>query len=248
MKKIIFLFSSIVLCVFSVSAQFETAMQNANQLYEQNKFTEAYTIYKGLVDEGQHSYQLFYNLGSTYYQLDSVAPSIYYFEKAKQINGNDDDLEHNLSLAYGRQQDDIDKFPELFVVSFFKNLSGIFSSNFWLILSILTLWTAAALYYLKSSKKGFLFEKKRWLIPLFFGLFAFLMAYLNNYYNNSTQHAIVYHTLTEVHKSANTDSESIQTIHEGLKLVVLDEVDEWMKVKMTDNTVGWLKKAAVKKI
>jgi len=248
LKKIILLYSIVAFSVLSVSAQFETSMQNANQLYEQNKFPEAYTIYKGLVDEGQYSYQLFYNLGSTYYQLDSVAPSIYYFEKAKQINSSDDDLEHNLSLAYGRQQDDIDKFPELFVVSFFKKLSSIFSSNFWLILSVLSLWAAAALFYLKSSKTGFLFEKKRWSIPLVLGLFAFLMAYLNNYYNNSTQHAIVYHALTEVHKSANVDSESIQTIHEGLKLIVLDEVDEWLKVKMTDNTVGWLKKSAVKKI
>jgi len=223
-------------------------MQTANQLYEQNEFVDAYYIYKGLVNEGQYSYQLFYNLGSTYYQLDSVAPSIYYYEKAKQINNSDSDLEHNLSLAYGRQQDDIDKFPELFVVSFLKKISGIFSSNLWLILSLLTLWTAAILYYLKSSQSGWLFQNRRWLIPLVFGLFAFLMAYLNNYYNNSTQHAIVYDALTEVHKSANADSESIQTIHEGLKLIVLDEVDEWLKVKMTDNTVGWLKKSAVKKI
>ncbi len=247
-KKIILLYSCIVLSVLSVDAQFENEMQAANQLYKQNQFVEAYDIYNRLIREGHYSFQLFFNLASTYYQLDSVAPSIFYFEKAKQINKSDADLEHNLSLAYGRQQDDIDKFPELFVVSFLKKISGVFSSNLWLIISLVALWAAAILFYFKNQKKGFLFEKQRWLWLLAFGVFSFLMAYLNNYYNYSTDYAIVYKAQTDIYKSANIDSENVLTVHEGLKLTVLDEVDDWMKVKMSDNTVGWLKKSAVRKI
>lgn len=223
-------------------------MEKANLLYGQNKFIEAYNIYKPLMDEGHYSYQLFYNLGATYYQLDSVAPSIFCFEKAGQINKSDEDLAHNLSLAYGRQQDDIDKFPELFVVSFLKKLSGIFSTNLWLILSLLSLWGAAVLYYFKNAKKGFLFEGRRWQWLLGLGMVAFLMSYLNNYYNHSNEHAIVYKAQTQIYKSANADSENIITVNEGLKLTILDEVDEWMKIKMSDRTIGWLQKSSVKKL
>jgi len=223
-------------------------MQKANQLYEQNQFAQAYEIYKRLTDEGNYSYQLFYNLASTYYQLDSVAPSIYYFEKARLINKKDADLEHNLSLAYGRQQDDIDKFPELFVAAFLKKLSGIFTTNLWLILSLLSLWVAAALFYFKNTRKGFLFEGRRWIWLLGLGIFAFFMSYLNNHYNYGKKYAIVYQTPTDIYKSANVDSENITTVQEGLKLSILDEVDTWMKVKMSDNTVGWLKKSTVRKL
>jgi len=248
LKKIILLYFSILFCASSAIAQFESDMEKANQLYGQNKFIEAYSIYKRLIDEGHYSYQLFYNLGSTYYQLDSVAPSIFCFEKARQINKRDEDLTHNLSLAYGRQQDDVDKFPELFVVSFLKKLSGIFSTNLWLILSLLSLWGAAVLYYFKNTRKGFLFEGQRWIWSLSLGIFAFLMSYLNNYYNYSAEHAIVYKAQTAIYKSANIDSENIITVNEGLKLTILDEVDEWMKIKMSDNTIGWLQKSSVKKL
>jgi len=220
-------------------------MQKGNEQYASNKFAEALQSYQTLIKDDVTSFSLYYNLACTYFQLDSLAPSIYYFEKAKKLNPKDADLEHNLSLANGNQQDDIDKFPELFLATFFKNIANILSSNLWLILAALSLWFAAVHFYLKGSGKIILNENLH-IYSLVFGLTCFLMAYLNYSFNYNKKEAIVFNQTTTVYKSPNTDAENLIEIHEGLKVIVLDEVDQWYQIKMTDNTKGWLNKAAVK--
>ena len=225
---------------------FGETMQNGNELYANNQFAEALVSFNKLIEDEITSYSLYFNLGCTYFKLDSLAQSIYYLEKAKQLNPSDEDLNHNLSLAYGRQQDDIDKFPELFLVTFFKKMANILSSNLWLILSLLLLWFAVVHYYLKGSGKILLNIKNLYVYSLFLGLACFLMAYLNYTFNYTKQEAIVFSPTTIVYKNPNTEADNLIEIHEGLKVAILDEVDQWYQIKMTDNTIGWLNKSDIR--
>jgi len=241
---ILLLFSIGITVLFANS--FSQKMKKGNELYAKNNFTEALTVYKAIVLNDVTAYSLYYNLGCTYFQLDSLAQSIYYLEKAMQLNPKDEDVNHNLSLAYGNQQDDIDKFPELFMVSFLKKIANVISSNVWLILAALSLWFAAVYFYFKGKGKLLLNSKKLHFFTLIFGLFCFLMAYLNYHFNYNKQEAIVFSPSTIIYKSPNSEAENLIEIHEGLKVTVLDEVDQWYQIKMTDNTKGWLNKSAVK--
>lgn len=246
MKKLLNIFLILISNIVLFADGFDDAMQKGNKFYANNQFVEALLAYNGLIKNDVTSFGLYYNLGCTYFQLDSLAQSIYYLEKAKQLSPKDVDLNHNLSLAYGNQQDDIDKFPELFLVSFLKEISNFLSTNLWMILATLSLWFAVVHFYFKGTGKVLFKISQLYVYTLIFGLCCLLMAYLNYYFNYNKQEAIVFSQTTTVYKSPNNEAENLLEIHEGLKVAVLDEVDKWYQIKMTDNTKGWLNKSAVK--
>jgi len=218
----------------------------ANNLYKDGKFVEAIEIYEAYANEEINSPEIYFNLGSAYFQIDSLAQSIYYFEKAKTINPNDMDLQHNLALAYGQQKDDIDKFPELFFIAWVKKIASFLSTNTWLFAAIAFFWLTLLLYFLKGKGNNFLLKKKRWIVPLVFGLLCLLFSWANYHYQSSVQSAIVMQTEVKVKNKPNLTASNLLSIHEGLKVDIVDTVDDWHQVKLSDGTSGWLSKKSVK--
>jgi uncharacterized protein YgiM (DUF1202 family) len=45
---------------------------------------------------------------------------------------------------------------------------------------------------------------------------------------------------TEVRNSPTLNSEVVFTLHEGTKVLVLDLVDDWKKIKLKDGKLGWI--------
>jgi len=201
-----------------------------------------------LVDEGVHSPELFFNLGSAYFKSDSLAQSIYYFEKAKKLKPNDADLKHNLALAYGRQQDDIDKFPEFLVISWLKNLAFLLGTNIWLVAAIVCFWLTLLLFYFNGKKNSWLFSKSRWRIPLIAGMCFLLFSWASYYFKSSIDSAIVMSSESVIKNKPNDTAAELLTIHAGLKVEVLDAVDQWYQVKLTDGTTGWMQKKNARKL
>ena len=44
------------------------------------------------------------------------------------------------------------------------------------------------------------------------------------------------------------NSDDVFTIHEGTKVSVLDEVDNWKKIKLADGKIGWLNANELKEL
>ena len=84
---------------FLLNAGNDDLFKKANELYTSGKYQEAINNYESILNEGAHSFELYYNLGCAYYKLNEVGPAIYYYEKAKQISPLDKDLKVNLALA-----------------------------------------------------------------------------------------------------------------------------------------------------
>ena len=85
MKKILY-----IVLVFSIQFGFsqnsDQLFSRANDLYKENKFSEALDLYLKIDSLGNPTTELYYNLGNTYYKLNKVAPTIYYYEKALKLN------------------------------------------------------------------------------------------------------------------------------------------------------------------
>lgn len=220
--------------------------ENANNLYEAGKYTEAIELYKTYSNEEINSPEVYFNLGSAYYKIDSLAQSIYYFEKAKLLSPNDMDLQHNLALAYGQQSDDIDKFPELFIVAWIKKIASFLSTNTWLISAIVLFWLCLLLFYLRGRHNGFLFSKNKWTIPFIAGLISLLFSWANYHYQSSVQSAIVMQQTVKIKNKPNRTASNLFEVHEGLKVDIIDSVDDWHQVKLSDGTEGWMSKKSIK--
>ena len=60
-------------------AQNNSLFDQANALYNEGKFADAVNKYEEILKTGQHSADIYYNLGNAHYKLNNIAPSIYYY-------------------------------------------------------------------------------------------------------------------------------------------------------------------------
>jgi tetratricopeptide (TPR) repeat protein len=73
--------------------------ENANKLYEHGKFAEAAALYTNLVQSGQVSSALYFNLGNAFFKAGQMGRAIGAYRQAEQMTPRDPDLGANLRFA-----------------------------------------------------------------------------------------------------------------------------------------------------
>ncbi len=241
MKKIVFL---LWIVANSVSAQnADSLFVAANNFYKNGNFETAIENYQKIASQNLISSELYYNLGNSYYKLNKVGPSIYYYEKALQLDPLNEDVKKNLVFAKRLALDNIKELPQTFLQKLNTDYLQKLSYDQWAILVIVFSIVGSILFLL------FFFEerpsKKRLYFATSVGSFLFLISSLlitNKQYHlskNNTE-AIVFADKTEVRNAPTLNSEKVFTLHEGTKIIVLDRVDNWKKIKLADGKIGWI--------
>ena len=241
MKKILFL---LLIIANSVAAQsVDSLFVAANNLYKNGKFEEAIEKYKKIESKELVSSELYLNLGNSYYKLNKVGPSIYYYEKALKLNPLNDDVKNNLVFAKRLALDNIEQLPQTVLQKFNKNYLQKLSYNQWAIVVVVFSILGSLLFLLFYFAE--IPSKKRFYFVTSIACFIFLLCSLfitYNQYNSSltNQEAIVFAEKTEVRNAPTLNSEEVFTLHEGTKVFVLDAVDNWKKIKLADGKIGWI--------
>ena len=125
-KWITFVLLSLFMTTTTVVAQasMEPLVEQGNTAYNEGDYQKAISLYEQTLKMGQHSAALYFNLGNAYYRLNKVAQSIYYFEKAKQLNPKDEDIQINSAFAQNMTIDAIENLPESQIAQLQKICSG----------------------------------------------------------------------------------------------------------------------------
>ena len=110
MKKLLYILVLIV--SFSAFSQNETLFEQGKELYKNGKYQQAINSWMKIVENGEHSAELYFNLGNAQYKLNHIGPSIYYYEKALQLSPNDQDIKNNLAFAENARIDSIEPLPQ----------------------------------------------------------------------------------------------------------------------------------------
>ncbi|WP_025743690.1 tetratricopeptide repeat protein [Aquimarina pacifica] len=249
MKRIVHICAFLTLAIgFS---QGEEAFQRGNSLYNQEKYHEAIDAYKTILDNHQESAELYYNLGNAQYKLSNIGASIYYYEKALKLAPNDQDIKNNLTFAQKATIDAIDVIPEGFVSRAFNGVTNTFDFDGWAWFSVICIVLFVLLfigYYTSlTSVKKRLFFLGSWLF-LVFGIFSVFFAFrqYNGFKNN--QYAIIFAEETIIKSEPNLRSEEVFELHEGTKVKVMETVNDWKKIKLSDGKIGWIPAVDLKEL
>jgi len=222
----------------------------ANEKYNSLDFVGAIEKYNELLKGGFHSSELYFNLGNAYYKLDSLAQSIYYYEKGLKYFPNDSSLTQNLEYLNNLTIDDIESLPEDIISMQFNYLLNYFSFNNWSIITIITAILSCfifLLYFLSKSSKY-----KRTYFTIFILSFMLTSSFLFvnfKIYNVQTtiEFGIVYNDVIEVNFEPNEKSEVLFEIHEGTKVEIIENFDtDWLKIKLSNGQTGWVIKNQIK--
>jgi len=247
MKHVLFIF---ILCIsISVFSQNDTLFTNATKAYNEGNYEEAIKNYMEILESGHHSEELYFNLGNSHYKLNQVAPSIYYYEKALLLEPNDAEITNNLSYARNMTIDAIETLPMNSITQLYNKVVGLFSFNQWgyfavFFMCLFVLFYIAFYYFRYSRRKriALISSMLALLISLISLVFGF-MAY-NDF--EADQPAIVFADEAIVKSEPNARSLEVFRLHEGTKLQVLEELNEWKKVSIEDGQTGWLASEDIK--
>lgn len=238
----------IVCSLFTVlvcTAQNNKLFDQATHAYNAGDYEKAIRFYTDILSNGEHSTAVYYNLGNSHYKLNKIAESIYYYEKALLLSPNDEEVKTNLSYAQNMTLDAIDTLPETGLSKLYKSITGTLSFDQWAYLSIGAILLFVLLYILfyYSSTSSL----KRWafiasLLALFICIIAIVFAYIQQSDFNNKQPAIIFADESAIKSEPNANSEQVFVIHAGTKVNVLDELDQWYKIKLADGKTGWILK------
>lgn len=249
MKKILFL---LLIVANAVVAQNTTELfSDANDLYKNEKIEEAIELYKKIETQGFVSSELYYNLGNCYYKLNKVGPSIYYYEKALQLNPLNEDVKNNLVFAKRLALDNIEELPKTVFQKLNKNWLQKLSYNQWAIVAVVFSFLGSLLFLLfyfadSPSKKRFYFITSTFSFLLL--IFSFVITYNQYTFTKKNKVAIVFAEKTTVRNAPTLNSEEVFTLHEGTKVIVLDALDNWKKIKLADGKQGWINAKEIKEL
>jgi len=237
------------LICFSAFAQNEALFKKANEAYNNGEYTQAIELYESILDKDQHSAALYYNLGNANYKLNQIAPSIYYYEKALLLKPNDSEIKNNLSYANNMTLDAIDVMPEVGFSKFYNNVVRWLSFDQWGYLAVISMLLFVLLYiafyfFHFSTRKRIAFILS--LFCLLVSILAAILAFANYNDFNSDQPAIVFEREIAVRPEANNRGQAVFTLHEGTKVNVLESLNGFKKIKLTDGKEGWLPEESIK--
>lgn len=219
-------------------------IKNAGTLYSEGKFTEAAAIYEEVISNGYMSAELFYNLGNAYFKLNQIPSAILFYEKARKLNPQDEDILFNLNLANSRIIDKIEPLPEFFLKKWWHAFRDMASVDGWatliIIFFILTL-IATGFFILSNNYTLRRISLVTGFVFLLISGISLLVASQKYRADVHSQAAIVFTPTVTVKSSPNEKSVDLFVIHEGTKIFITDSVEEWSEIRIADGNKGWIR-------
>lgn len=229
----------------------DTLWARANAAYSNGSYREAIALYETLLSEGVHSDKLYYNLGNSWFKQGRMGKAILNYNRALLLDPMDEDTQYNLAMANARIVDKIDAVPEFFLKGWLRDLGLLLSSNAWAVLGLvfLGLTFAAVILWLLSNT---LTLRK---VGFYGGLTTLILCLACTFYAHFQRtrllyspEAVVMNLVAPVKSSPGSGSKDIFVLHEGTKVRMLEQLDGWTEIVLSDGNKGWITSNAIEAI
>lgn len=233
----------VVFCQVLVAQTPNDLFGKGNIAYKDGNYQEAIDLYAKIEDQNLASVDLYFNMANAYYKLNKVGPSIYYYEKALQLDPQNEDVRTNLVFAKRLALDTIEELPKTLFQKINKNYLQVLSYNQWSYLVIGFSFFGCLfflMYYLvkRSGTKRLYFILSATCFFLFIS--SFFITYNQYQLAINKRPAIIFAEKTEIRSAPTLNAEEIFEIYEGTKVLVVDAIDDWKKITLADGKEGWI--------
>lgn len=240
---------------FSVQANEDAVMRQfneANELYRAEKYQEAIAKYEYIASHFKmHSAELYFNLANAHYKLNHIAPAVLNYEKARLLNPGDPEIAINLGYVHKMMIDEVNEVPAAGFLEMIGQITQTLPTDGWAFLSILLALGVFGLfcgYYLSAVSRA----KKWYFASMLAVLILFAVSVLFGFYEMTRQKkhrpAIVFDGIASVRAEPKEKADSVSTLHEGTKVYILEELDNWRHVRLPNGNDGWINENAVQEV
>ena len=232
-------------------AQNTALFEEANEAYANNDFETAVSKYEKILENGETSVAVYYNLGNAYYKLNNVAPSIYYFEKALQLDPTDEDVQNNIEFARSMTIDDIPVSEETGFQKTINSFISTFSYNTWafiaIALSVIFVVLFLLYYFSRTPLQKRIFCGVAIFVFLLGGMSVFF-AFQQQEIQFNNQFAIIFADEAPVRNEPSQRGDAAFSLHAGTKTKVLEDYQGWVKIELSNGTQGWVENSYLKRL
>ena len=225
--------------------------EQGNELYKKGQYEKAAKAYEEILQMGYASADLYYNLGNAYYKLGEYPKAILNYERALRLRPRDEDIQFNLKMARLTVVDKIPELPELFYVRYFRSFRDLFSVRTLtvLVLAVYFLLAGVIILWILGRKPPLRRLAKTLFAVLLVVCLAFSFTLVSKIrYLNRNVEAIVMAPEVQVLSAPGEGGTEIFTIHQGLKVRIIEQSGPWFEIRLADGKTGWLKKSVLETI
>ncbi|MDD5087230.1 MAG: tetratricopeptide repeat protein [bacterium] len=225
----------------TVFADPHAAFDEGLRLYRESDMDRAAAAWERAIAQGVVSGPLLYNLGNAYYRQGNIGRAILYYERARALLPRDGDVKTNLDLARLAVVDRIEKPVRLPVWDWLDavrdalslpELSRLFQAEGFLAAICLAI-TLLGVRWLKRVA--------RTVAVVMLVLFALTGAwYVWRAALDSREFAIIIVDKTEAKSAPDEASKELFALHMGTKVQCIEQLGNWLNVRIADDRKGWI--------
>jgi hypothetical protein len=226
--------------------------QNGNRAYLDGNYPAAVEAYRKVLEGGVQHPDAYFNLANAYYRSGHRGLAVLFYEKALSMNPSDDGAASNLGIV---KKELIDRvvMPEGSAVGepmwheFIRSLKlG------WLTWTFLCFYllTFAILIGRRLARADSLRRLLFWInvpvitLALIFGLLLSSRIYIQE----KVHHGVVVSSSASLREGPERTAKELMQVHEGLKIRLLNEVGDYLRVRLANGVEGFVKTSQVGRI
>lgn len=251
MKYIITLFIGAISFLSTAQDGLDVAFAKANKAYASEKYEIAIAGYKQILNAKVHSAEVYFNLANAHYKLNQIAPAIYNYEKALQLDPNNDDVKTNLGYANQMKLDAIETLPKNGFKEWFKSTVLAYDVDTWayfsLVAALITILLLILYIYAQvASKKRLFFVLST--VGLVMVLFFIYAAFAAITLKKESRYAIIFDSQVITRGEPRSTATEAFVLHEGTKVLILEVVDDWAHVQLANGSKAWMPLESIKEL
>jgi tetratricopeptide (TPR) repeat protein len=226
------------------SNSFCNDLKDAEKAYDSKNFKISIQHYQKLINEGYKSYQLYFNLGNSYYRNNELGKAIYYYELASKSNPTDDDIKINLAIATSKTIDKVNSKENFFITAIKTNILSSFSTFTWSVFTISFICLASLLFFIFINSNNILIKRISFVGTCFcFILFtlSYFLGYTSLKSKSENKFAIITSKEIKILNEPTISGTAKFNLHEGTKIRVVENKGEWILIKLDNGNEGWIK-------
>lgn len=246
MKQLLVFFLSFCFS-YAVSAQEnnEVLFNKGMDAFNQKDYATSVKIFNDLVKIDSLNSVLHYNLGTAYLHMQNTGLSIYHLEKSLKLQPGYEPARINLNFAEKLKTKvtkgnlPIPQQQMLYsVFNFLKPNSWAYLAIGSMVLSVLVL--IGYRFSQNATVKKLLFATSIFLLIL--SISSYFITENQSGYLLSNHYVIIKDTDVVLMQEPRTVSKITSTLTEGDKAFIKEETNQWVKIQLQNDTIGWVEK------
>lgn len=238
----------LLLLSLPIMAQTLASLENAKTAYENDEYDNAIQFLELTIDGGIYNGEIFYNLGTAYYQQGDIAKALLNYRRALQSLPRDLDL--NTQIARTRSLRTLPQtettHPLIVIEQLTENVVTINELSIITLIIWIVFWSLTGFYVLRDRWRNPL----RLVIGIMFMLTVLFVAMLGTrlYIHNSMQPAIITVNTAPIYSGPSVSYFRQYDLFAASEIYVVEEQDGWVKFIMANGQQGWIASDAITRI